>query len=199
MNTINLRFVEEDESSVQERKASMRSYMKARRGENENRDIKASLLLQHFKTLFFGDWMGAGMRRNYFVYLSYSSEAPTDELILFLLEQGQRVFCPRVEGQALLAVEFGDDFTLSDIGIREPVGEAYTGEIDVIIFPLLAVDKKGNRLGYGGGFYDRFASKHPNAKRIALAYDFQIVENVPHEAWDEQVQAIVTDVKAIYI
>ncbi|MBO4939606.1 MAG: hypothetical protein J6D30_01070 [Clostridia bacterium] len=152
MNTINLRFVEEDESSVQERKASMRSYMKARRGENENRDIKASLLLQHFKTLFFGDWMGAGMRRNYFVYLSYSSEAPTDELILFLLEQGQRVFCPRVEGQALLAVEFGDDFTLSDIGIREPVGEAYTGEIDVIIFPLLAVDKKGNRLGYGGGF-----------------------------------------------
>ena len=198
MNTTKFRFAEQDEQPIPERKALMRAYMKARRGENENRDIKASLLLQNFKTLFFSDWMGAGTRRNYFVYLSFSSEAPTDELITFLMEQGQRVFCPRIDGKEMTAVEFGDDFTISQMGIREPVGEPFTGEIDVIVFPLLAVDKKGNRLGYGGGYYDRFAKKYPSAKRIALAYDFQLVHRVPCEQGDERVQAVVTDAQTIF-
>ena len=97
------------------------------------------------------------------------------------------------------AVLFGEDFSLSRFGIREPIGEAYEGEIDVIVMPLLAVDERGNRLGYGGGYYDRFLKKYQGATRVAYCYDFQILKDVPTESWDEKVDLIVTDKRIIRI
>ena len=97
----------------------------------------------------------------------------------------------------MLAVEYGDDFTLSSYGIREPIGQAYAGEVDFVITPLLAVDRKGNRLGYGGGYYDKYFEKHPNALRIAYCFDFQIVDETYAEAWDKPMDYIVTDKQVI--
>lgn len=191
-----LRFVEEEETSVAERKKRLRSYMKERRANNENRDVKETLLVENFFGLFkklFGERTGAGTRLTCFCYLSYSSEAPTDKLIQDLLDAGARVLCPKVLGTQMQAVEYGEDFTLTGRGIREPVGEAYTGDIDLIVLPLLAVDEQGNRLGYGGGYYDRFLREYPTAKRIAYCYDFQIIKNVPTESMDEKAEYIVTD------
>lgn len=100
-------------------------------------------------------------KESFFVYLSYSSEAPTDKLISRLLKAGKTVYAPRVEGRDMEAVLFGEDFTLSERGIREPVGQAYRGKIDVAVLPLLAADERGGRLGYGGGYYDRFLRALP--------------------------------------
>ena len=168
--------------------------MKTRRADNENRDLKETLLVENFLKAIDGI---AGKR--FFVYLSYSSEAPTDLLIEKLIELGGIVYAPRVEGTEMVAVPYGEDFTLSNYGIREPVGQAFLGEVDYIITPLLAVDLSGNRLGYGGGFYDRYFKKHPNALRMAYCYDFQIVQQVYAEDWDEKINYIITDKRIIRV
>lgn len=191
MNTNRFTFVPKDGASVLERKKTMRAYMKRRRGDNANRDMKEILLTQRFLSV-----LPVNAER-IFVYLSFSSEATTDLLIEKLLELGKKVYCPRVNGKTMEAVEYGDDFTLSEFGIREPVGKAYAGEIDAVVVPLLAVDERGARLGYGGGFYDRFLREHPNAKRIGFCYDFQIVDEVPTEETDELLDDIVTDKRSV--
>ena len=170
--------------------------MKRRRADNENRDVKEKLLTQNFLNLFesvFKEKISSGKTINCFCYLSYSAEAGTDTLVEALQARGVRVFAPRVEGSEMVAVAIGEDYAISKWGIREPLGEAYTGEIDCIVLPLLAVDKKGNRLGYGGGYYDKFLSKHKQAVTVAYCYDFQVINSVPIEETDESVQYIATD------
>ena len=172
--------------------------MKKKRMETTNRDIKEQRLIEHFYQAVFGKTSHSGMCLSFFIYLSFSREASTDGLIERLLADGHRVYCPRIENGKMVAVEYGEDFTLSDYGIREPVGEAYQGEMDVAVVPFLAVDKRGNRLGYGGGYYDKFL-KNSTAKRVAFGYGFQIVNEVPAESWDEKMDVIVTDEEIIQL
>ena len=193
MITDKFSFVEKRESSAAERKTSLRTYMKRRRGENENRDVKESLLVENF---FAG---GFAEKESFFVYLSFSSEAPTDKLISRLLKAGKTVYAPRVEGRDMEAVLFGEDFTLSERGIREPVGQAYRGKIDVAVLPLLAADERGGRLGYGGGYYDRFLRAHPETLAVAYCFDFQLVREVPCEPHDKRADWIVTDKRIIEV
>ena len=198
MTTNKLRFVEAaDDGAAAGKKDRLRAYMRERRGENENRDVKEVLLTENFWKAIFDDSTGAGMRRTVFVYLSFSSEAPTDKLIERLLQADQKVYCPRVEKGEMSAVLYGEELTLSDLGIREPLGATWEGDPDVVVLPLLAVDERGGRLGYGGGYYDRYLKRHPKAKRVAYCYDFQIVHSVPTEAWDERVDVIVTDKRIV--
>ena len=138
------------------------------------------------------------MRRTFFIYLSFSLEAPTDKLIERLKSDGHMVYCPRIENGEMVAVEHSEELALSNYGIREPIGEVYTGEIDIAIIPFLAVDRQGNRLGYGKGYYDRFLKKS-KAKRVAYGYAFQVVNNVPTEARDEKMDKIVTDEEIIEV
>ena len=191
--TTKLRFADEETLATQkEKKARLRAYMKAKRAENTNRDVKEERLIEHFYQAVFGETPHPGMRLTFFIYLSFFREAPTDELIERLLADGHKVYCPRVEKDKMVLVEYGEDFTLSDFGIREPVGEEYLGKVDVAVIPFLAADRQGNRLGYGGGYYDSYL-KNSTAKRVAYGYGFQIVNSVPTEAWDEKVDIIVTD------
>lgn len=192
----NLQFVKDGETDIAERKKRLRAYMKSRRADNENRDVKEKLLTKNALSLvktLFAENIAKGEALRCFCYLSYSSEAGTDMLVEKLQEQGVEVLCPRVEGKEMVAVALGEDCALSKWGIREPVGKAYTGEIDLILLPLLAVDRQGNRLGYGGGYYDKFLQNHPKAVTVAYCYDFQIVQSVPTESTDKSVQYIVTD------
>ena len=195
-----IRFVEQtilDAEDVFERKKNLRAYMKERRGQNENRDIKEKLLIENFFKAVFPETVSTDSKRTFFIYLSFSSEAPTDVLIEKLLERDCDVYCPRIENGQMQAVQYAEDFSLSDYGIREPIGKNFQGELDVIVLPLLAVDEKGNRLGYGKGYYDAYLRAHPSAKRIGYCYDFQICNNVPMEEHDEKIDVIVTDKRII--
>lgn len=194
----NLHFVGGELSDIPQRKANLRAYMKGKRAENTNRDIKEQRLIEHFYQAIFSKMAGAGTSLTFFIYLSFFREASTDCLIERLIEDGHKVYCPRVENGEMYAVEYGEDFTLSDYGIREPIGEHFTGKIDVAVIPFLAVDKQGNRLGYGGGYYDRYL-KQSAAKRVAFGYHFQIANEVPCEAWDEKMDVIVTDEEILFI
>lgn len=165
--------------------------MKGRRAENENRDVKEKLAAENLLGFLKTRW--AGTERKVFVYLSFSSEMGTDILIERLIEEGYSVYCPRIENGEMLAVKYGKDFTLSKMGIREPLGEPLLEAPDLVITPLLAVDRAGNRLGYGGGYYDRYFEKYPSSKRIGFCFDFQIVNGIPHTREDKCLEVIVTD------
>lgn len=201
MNTNRLRFVESEPcADVAKRKRSLRQYMKERRADNENRDVKELLLCENLLSVLEGfesKKAGAGTRRTVFIYLSFSSEAPTDKPIESLIEKGFSVFCPRIERGEMLAAAYGEDFTLSHMGIREPVGDILNETPDYVVLPLLAADEAGNRLGYGKGYYDGYLAKHPKAKRIGYCFDFQLLREVPHEEKDEKLDVIVTDKQVI--
>ena len=69
--------------------------------------------------------------------------------------------------------------------------------IDLIIVPAVAMDERGARIGYGRGFYDRFLARNPHAKRVAVAFDFQLIAEVPETEGDERVDVLITDARTI--
>jgi 5-formyltetrahydrofolate cyclo-ligase len=91
---------------------------------------------------------------------------------------------------------------ISSKGISEPLPErrvVYEGAL--MILPGLAFDKSGARIGYGGGFYDRFLEKYPESAscKISLAYDFQVYDQLEIEDFDERVDGIITEKRIIQI
>lgn len=197
MTTNKLRFVTGEED-IAVRKKNLRAYMKEKRGENENRDGKEAQMLENLFSKQAG-LIQTGETKKWFVYLSFSSEARTDLVIERLLELGQEVFCPRVEDKDMYTVRYGEDFSLSKYGVREPVGEVYNGEMDIVIVPMLAVDRQGNRLGYGGGYYDKWLAAHPTCKRVAFVFDMQLLKEVPSEDTDQKMDMIITDKQVLFV
>lgn len=127
---------------------------------------------------------------SYFVYNSFGTETDTSALIDRLLRADKRVYLPRVEGKELVAVAYGK-LRRGAYGIWEPVGSEFTGDIDVSVIPLLAVNPRGFRVGYGGGFYDRYL-KGKGGLRIGLGYSFQLVE-FKEDIWDAPLDFFVSE------
>jgi 5-formyltetrahydrofolate cyclo-ligase len=130
-------------------------------------------------------------------YLSFGSEIPTAELIAIFDEEAKRVGVPVVRDGEIVMMAFqpGDPTARSEYGMPEPVGgeEISPLEIDGLVIPGLAFDRNGFRLGYGGGFYDRYVRRtRPDALRVGICYSEQVVEEVPHGDADERVDRIVT-------
>lgn len=119
---------------------------------------------------FFSEFGGF---KSYFIYNSFSSEARTDLIIERLLKENKRVYLPRVEGKDMLPVLYGGGFKKGAFGIWEPLGDPFGGEADITVIPLLAVNGRGFRIGYGGGFYDRYL-KDKNTKKVGMGYGFQL-------------------------
>jgi 5-formyltetrahydrofolate cyclo-ligase len=137
-------------------------------------------------------------------YLSFGSEIPTGELIAALDTEGKRVGVPVVRDGEMVMVAFrpGDATERSEFGMPEPVaGEDIPPlEVDALVIPGLAFDREGFRLGYGGGFYDRYLRRtRPDALGIGICFPEQLVDDVPHGDADEPVNRIVTQDGVIVI
>lgn len=81
--------------------------------------------------------------------------------------------------------------------IPEPQTEPYTGNIDLILIPGVAFDRKCNRLGRGGGYYDRFLAHRKHSRLIGVGYDFQLVDQVPAERHDMRLQGVIVPSETI--
>ena len=144
--------------------------------------------------------------RSWFVYVSFSSEVGTHGLIRNLLAAGKYVCVPAVDMSSKVMTpsriaSLEHDLAPGCFGILEPApGCLHPVEIktiDVVIVPGAAFFEDGFRIGYGGGYYDRFLKNCP-AVTIGLAFDMQVVEQVPHDArWDVPLDYVVTD-NALY-
>lgn len=133
---------------------------------------------------------------SFFIYYSFGSEADTRAIIGRLLAAGKRVYLPRVEGKGIVPVQyFGDERALvkNGYGICEPTGQAYGGQIEVCLTPLLAVNPKGFRLGYGGGYYDRFFGSHPEILKAGVGYFLQLTDEFKEDAWDKPLDLFVCE------
>lgn len=85
-----------------------------------------------------------------------------------------------------------EDLKPGKFGIPEPQGKAYKGKPDLILVPGVAFDKDHNRLGRGGGYYDRYLKKYRNVPRIGMAYDFQVVEHIPTNRHDIRMTHVIS-------
>jgi 5-formyltetrahydrofolate cyclo-ligase len=139
------------------------------------------------------------------VYVSKPSEVNTQALIERLISQGKTVVVPIIEKDTkTLRLSYLDDPAVlqeSTFHVPEPVGHelpALASDVKAVIIPMLAFDKKGNRLGYGAGYYDRFLSSHLHLRRIGLAFACQEVEEIPADATDAGMDIIVTDTSIIH-
>lgn len=128
-------------------------------------------------------------------YHSYASEPDTSELNQSLIKSGKTLLLPRLLPDNDLAwiIWSGKDEDLELNGkVKSPKGETFTGEIDVVIVPALHVDQEGNRLGQGGGSYDRALAKLTSWK-VALVYSGEITsQRLPVESFDCKVDAAAT-------
>lgn len=144
-----------------------------------------------------------------FVYMDFRSEVQTTEFINSCLKANKVVAVPVTlpEISQIKAVQISDPKNDVEPGyclIPEPKNDIIDenivdpGLIDIVVVPGSVFDRRGGRLGYGGGFYDRFLSeKAPRAIRIGLAYELQMTSEVPTQSHDQFMDYVVTE-KRIY-
>ena len=139
--------------------------------------------------------------RTVMAFWTFGSEVPMDPLMSRLVEAGVTVALPRIVEGDLEARTWrpGEPVTQTHFGAREPEGGRIVepGEIEVVATPGVAFDRGGGRVGYGGGFYDRFLPLTP-ALRAAVAFGVQLVdEPLPGASFDLPVHVIVTEDETI--
>lgn len=135
------------------------------------------------------------------MFLSLPHEIETSEAVLHAWQLDKIVAVPKIswEQRHMIAVRINSldtDFSTSALGLRNPITGVPTPfeEIDLVVTPALGFDRKGNRLGRGGAYYDRFfANEELKATRCGFAFAEQVVDSIPVTENDEPVDFLVTD------
>ncbi len=134
-------------------------------------------------------------------YMSFGTELDTRGFFGRLLDDGKMVVLPRIDRAtkelSLHRVSGHADLVAGVWGIQEPKADLPTvsiAQIDMVLMPGVAFDRRGNRLGYGAGFYDRMLSDAGDRKpvRVVAAFDEQLVDAVPHDTTDQRIHMLVT-------
>jgi 5-formyltetrahydrofolate cyclo-ligase len=139
------------------------------------------------------------------VFTSKEKEVNTRPLIMTLFKQGNPVIVPIIQkADCSLRLSYLRDFSVlvpSTFGVPEPIGSeipAAAEDIGTIVLPMLGFDRKGGRIGYGAGYYDRFLSKNPNLRKIGIAFACQEVDSLPVDENDIPMNFIITEDGIVY-
>ncbi len=141
-------------------------------------------------------------------FIPFRNEVDTRPLIEKSLSLGKTVVVPRTlkDTKELIPsrlIDWEQDLAQGAYGIREPLPEktrpVEPKEIDLLLIPGVAFDLFGNRLGYGGGYYDRFVTNlRSGTPLFAVAFEVQIVDEVPVKEWDHRIDALITEERVVY-
>ena len=128
-------------------------------------------------------------------YLPYNQEVRTWDLLRRAQQDGKRVAVPKIYGDTMRFIWL-DNLSQVKIGycnIPEPIddGPIANDPNALVLMPGLAFDEKGHRIGYGGGFYDKFLSAEPNHPTVALCYSFQLLPELQTEEFDIPVDTVL--------
>ena len=133
--------------------------------------------------------------RTLYGYLPYNQEVRTVPILAQGLADGKQVAVPKVYGDDMKFIVLTDLTQVSRgyAGIPEPIADEPVAEDEtaLVLMPGLAFDPQGHRIGYGGGFYDKFLSREPNHPTLALCYEFQMVEHLETEEFDIPVDTVI--------
>jgi 5-formyltetrahydrofolate cyclo-ligase len=132
------------------------------------------------------------------LFYSFGSEVPTASMAERLLAEGRRLLLPFLTESGMEAAEVrpGGHLVVTGYGAKEPARRVAADplEVDVVLTPGLAFDRRGRRLGYGGGHYDGYLRRlSARAARVGIGFANQLVDEVPAGPGDERVDIIVTD------
>lgn len=186
-------------SSIAEQKAELRSRLQAVRSAipaEERLALGRSVRDRLVATPAFAE---AG---TVLLFYSFGSEISTAGIVQRSLDAGKRVFLPLLEAGAMVAAELkpGDSLAATTYGPKEPFNRVAVdpAEVGLVVAPGLGFDRAGYRLGYGGGHYDRYLAQLPAmAARVGIAFNQQLVDELPREPGDERLDLIVTDREVI--
>lgn len=130
-------------------------------------------------------------------YWPMAGEMDPRPLMAALIARGHRLCLPVVEGRGAALVfrawTPGDALVEAVFGTRVPTPDQDAMTPDALLVPLLAFDRAGHRLGYGGGYYDRTLAALSDPLAIGIAFGFQEVDEVPHDAHDQTLDWVVTE------
>lgn len=163
--------------------------------ENDKKERDVCILNKFLQTLEYKN------SKVIFIYIGYSSEIDTSNFIKRFIEDKKVVCVPRTNYKKkymdAVIIHSLDNLSKDKYGILEPdedINPIEVDAIDLVILPGLAFDNKGGRLGYGGGYYDKYLSNiSDNAVKVALCYDFQVIDTVPMEEHDICTDLLITD------
>ena len=129
------------------------------------------------------------------VYLPIRREVETSAIIDACRKAGKRTAAPRIENGQMEFYYFSSPAELEAgvFGIREPVGREAAAPGALILMPGVAFDRERRRIGYGGGYYDRYLAAHPDNPTIAVAFDRQVTDRIPAEPFDLRPDMLITE------
>lgn len=180
---------------MRELKNSVRQLMRARREalSPEEKKEKSMMICDHVLSMLDeGETVMA--------YAAKELEVNTIPIIEKLLERGNPVVVPIIVTKdislRLSYLRALSDLVPSTFGVPEPIGSEIPADpenIDTILLPMLGFDRKGGRLGYGAGYYDRFLAKNPRIRKIGIAFACQETEDLPVDENDIHMNCIMTE------
>ena len=176
---------------------------------NKRNELSLDIKIQYDITIF-NELINYEFYKNakkIFTYVSFGSEVDTIEFITYALNDNKEIYVPKTDKikKEMVAMRINslDNMIVDKWGILEPKHvdkDKICENFDLIIMPGVAFDRKGNRIGYGGGYYDKYFSQiKGESNKIVLAYDFQIVNSIENEAHDIRVNCIITNNEFIKI
>lgn len=142
--------------------------------------------------------------KDIYTYVAYDREVRTHEIIDEAFERGKNVWVPKITGKTMhfCRIESMNELKPGAYGILEPadcpknssdglpVEDEYSS---LVIMPGVGFDEQCHRIGYGGGYYDRYLTRNPGIRKIALAFEFQIFSEIPHQEHDICPDIVITE------
>lgn len=131
-----------------------------------------------------------------YCYVDYRNEVGTKNILDAAWSMRKKVAVPKVEGDSMTFYYIDSYLDLQDgyRGIPEPKAERPAQDKNVlVVMPGAAFDKNHNRIGYGKGYYDKYVQLHPEFRTIAIAFELQIIENIPADDYDICPEIIITE------
>jgi len=184
---------------IRDQKKLIRTSILEKRNSLTTREIKEAEQLIINNLMKLNQFMQS---QNVFCYLSFRSEVPTKGIIAHCQQQGKNVYIPvcvnETKEMTISLYDHEVNLAASNYGVQEPTKEtikiADRDILDTAIVPGAVFDSRGYRIGYGAGYYDKFFA-HTKKKiyKIALAFSFQIIDEVPTDDFDIPVDCIITE------
>lgn len=186
--------------NLRAQKAELRTHLRQIRS-----GLPASLRLSHSR-LIHGHLYGLDeviAAESAFIYISYASEVDTHAIIRLFTDEGKSLAVPRIlDANRMIAVPFRswEDLKPDAMGILTPeTTTPYSGPLDIAITPGLGFTIAGGRIGYGRGYYDKWFHANRVKTKIGLAYEAQLLEQLPTGNNDMSVDIIVTEKRVIRV